>query len=109
MAKSEKNVEKIIEMLNSGNSRDEVAIHLGYKNWRSLDMFMRRNNCTWDSVSVPGTPRTKSVHMSDALSSMIEEFCSYKNLSQRHVFETALVEFLERYADKDSLDRLFER
>lgn len=40
-------VNKIIEMLKF-KTRDEVAAELNYKNWKSLDMFMRRKNFAYD-------------------------------------------------------------
>ena len=41
-------VKKVLEMLKF-KTRDEVAGELKYKNWRSLDMYMRRKNFTYDS------------------------------------------------------------
>ncbi|SPF51898.1 conserved hypothetical protein [Candidatus Desulfosporosinus infrequens] len=41
-------VKKVLEMLKF-KTREEVAEELEYKNWRSLDMFMRRKNFTYDS------------------------------------------------------------
>ena len=41
-------VEKVLEMLKF-KARDEVAEELKYKSWRSLDMYMRRKNFTFDS------------------------------------------------------------
>jgi len=35
--------------LESGKSREETASLLGYKNWRSLDIYMRRKGMKWDS------------------------------------------------------------
>ncbi|SPF47256.1 conserved hypothetical protein [Candidatus Desulfosporosinus infrequens] len=41
-------VKKVLEMLKF-KDRDEVAEELKYKNWRSLDMYMRRKNFTFDT------------------------------------------------------------
>jgi len=41
-------VKKILEMLKF-KTRDEVAAELKYKNWKSLDMYMRRKNFVYDS------------------------------------------------------------
>jgi hypothetical protein len=41
-------VEKIRELLKF-KTRDEVAEELGYKNYKSLDQYMRRKNFTFDS------------------------------------------------------------
>ncbi|GAQ25686.1 hypothetical protein [Tepidanaerobacter syntrophicus] len=43
-------VRKIIELLKF-MTRDEAAQKLGYKNYRSLDMYMRRKNFKYDSES----------------------------------------------------------
>lgn len=43
-------VRKIIELLKF-MTRDEAAQKLGYKNYRSLDMHMRRKNFKYDSES----------------------------------------------------------
>ncbi len=44
----DRKVNKIIEMLKF-KTRDEVAAELNYKNYKSLDMYMRRKNFTYDS------------------------------------------------------------
>jgi hypothetical protein len=41
-------VKKILELLKF-KTRDEVAAELNYKNWKSLDMYMRRKNFAHDS------------------------------------------------------------
>lgn len=35
--------------LAEGGSREDIAQKLGYRNWRSLDIFMRRKGMKWDS------------------------------------------------------------
>jgi hypothetical protein len=39
----------IQKSLKSGISREKLASMLGYKNWRSLDIYMRRQGMKWDS------------------------------------------------------------
>jgi len=41
-------VKKILERLKF-KTRDEVAEEMKYKNWRSMDMYMRRKNFIYDS------------------------------------------------------------
>jgi hypothetical protein len=41
-------VTQILEMLKF-KTRDEAAEELGYKNWRGIDMYMRRKNFSYDS------------------------------------------------------------
>jgi hypothetical protein len=49
-------VRKIIELLKF-MTRDEAAQKLGYKNYRSLDMYMRRKNFKYDSESGQYVPK----------------------------------------------------
>jgi len=44
----DKKVKKILELLKF-KTRDEAAAELGYKNYKSLDMYMRRKNFAYDS------------------------------------------------------------
>lgn len=41
-------VKKILKMMKT-KTRDEAAEELKYKNWKSLDMYMRRKNFTYDA------------------------------------------------------------
>jgi len=40
---------KIQEYIESGESREEIAGKFGYKNWKCLDIYMRRQGMKWDS------------------------------------------------------------
>ncbi|PRO65813.1 hypothetical protein [Alkalicoccus urumqiensis] len=46
--KDQDKVDQIHQMLQQGLSREETAQNLGYKNHRSLEMFMRRRGLLWD-------------------------------------------------------------
>jgi hypothetical protein len=46
--KQDERLHDILEGLGQGKSRDQVSQELGYKNYRSLDMYMKRKNYTWD-------------------------------------------------------------
>ena len=35
--------------LAEGETREDISLKLGYRNWRSLDIFMRRQGMKWDS------------------------------------------------------------
>ena len=41
-------VNEILRGLIEGKSRDDLAVTMGYTTYRSLDMYMRRHNFTWD-------------------------------------------------------------
>lgn len=58
--------------------------------------------------AVPGVLVTKSVHMSHDLDMMVRNFSKEKNISQREVFEVALVEFFQRYGYAHEVRRLLE-
>lgn len=55
---------------------------------------------------VPGVLLTKSVHMSHSLSQLAQAFSREHNVSQRDLFETALIEFFKRYGYAKEMDRL---
>lgn len=59
--------------------------------------------------TVPGITRTKSFYMSDLLSNLINEFSRCKNISQREIIETAVIEFLRKYSFKSQIDELLNR
>ena len=46
---------------------------------------------------IPGVFTTKSVHMVSQLDNMVKEFSKEKNISQREIFEVALIQFFKRY------------
>ena len=58
---------------------------------------------------VPGTTKTKSVYMSDLLSKLINEFSESKNISQRDIFEGAIIEFLKKYGYAREIELLLKR
>ena len=39
----------VLSKLMEGNTRDDIAKMLGHKNYRSIDMYMRRNGYIWNS------------------------------------------------------------
>lgn len=57
----------ILRGLAEGKSRDELAAEFGYKNYKSLDIYMRRKNFIWDRVKQTYVPEfsrvdVKSIH-----------------------------------------------
>lgn len=42
-------VQEILQGLTQGKTRDELAEEFGHKNYKTLDMYMRRRNFEWDS------------------------------------------------------------
>jgi len=43
-------VQEILQGLTQGRTRDDLADEFGHKNYKTLDMYMRRRNFEWDSV-----------------------------------------------------------
>lgn len=76
-------VNEIIRGLVEGKSRDTIAKELGYKNYKTLDIYMRRKNFKWDSMNQKYVPSGSlpskmdidySLHSSAKLSSIISLF-----------------------------------
>jgi hypothetical protein len=55
---------------------------------------------------LPGVHITKSVHMIYGLDQLIREFSQEKNISQKDIFEVALVEFFKKYGYHKEIDTL---
>jgi len=49
-------VQRVLEGLRAGKDRDVIASELGYKNYRSLDVFMRRQGYSWDRRNLTYVP-----------------------------------------------------
>ena len=57
---------------------------------------------------VPGITRTKAIYMSDMVARLIAEFSQEKNITQREIAETALIEFLQKYGYKNEVEALLK-
>ena len=58
---------------------------------------------------IAGTKITKSVHMISHLDQLVRDFSQEKNISQRELFEVALVEFFLKYGYKYEIETLIEQ
>jgi len=56
--------------------------------------------------TVPGVLVTKSVHMSHDLDLLVRNFSKERNISQREIFEVALIEFFKKYGYAREVQRL---
>lgn len=56
---------------------------------------------------VGGITITKSLCMSHSLSELVREFSKEKNISQKEIFEVAIIEFLKKYGYENEIDALF--
>ena len=57
-------VNEIIRSLSDGITRDELAVKYKHRDYRSLDMYMRRRNFTWDSEEKNYKPVTTRINKS---------------------------------------------
>ncbi|WOV84727.1 hypothetical protein PGH26_02030 [Sporosarcina jeotgali] len=57
---------------------------------------------------IPGIPQGKNIHMSHLLNSLIVEFSREKNIKQREIFETAIIDFLQKYGYVHEIKALFK-
>lgn len=55
---------------------------------------------------VPGVLMTKSVHMPNTLDNLVREYSREKNISQRDIFQVALIDFFRRYGYEREIDTL---
>lgn len=81
----EKNYDKVAEML-SINSLNTIPRYI-----------------------VGGVTITKSLCMSYPLAELIKEFSIEKNISQREIFEVAIIEFLRKYGFENEVNSLFQK
>lgn len=58
---------------------------------------------------IPGVYVTKSVHMSSNIDRLVREFSRDKNISQREIFEVALVNFFRQYGYRREIDSILNR
>lgn len=61
-------VNEILQGLAAGLTRDELAEMFGHTNYKSVDMYMRRKNFTWESTKqtyVPKLPSAQEVSFRD--------------------------------------------
>ncbi|MFS0555790.1 hypothetical protein [Brevibacillus reuszeri] len=55
---------------------------------------------------VPGVAKTKTVHMMNMLEQLVVDFNREKNISQREIFEVALIEFFRKYGYEREVEQL---
>ncbi|GBF35337.1 hypothetical protein DCCM_4460 [Desulfocucumis palustris] len=57
---------------------------------------------------IPGGFITKGVHMSQRLDQMVRDFSQEKKVSQREIFEVALVDFFRKYGYRREIDAMLK-
>jgi hypothetical protein len=96
------------EQLN-GNEKQEI-IHLIKTLYEKLNIKVE--DPIIDKVPrylVKGIAKTKSVQMSHLLHQLLEDYSYEKNITQRQIIETALIDFFRRYGYKHEVDSLLSQ
>lgn len=76
---------------------------------RLVELLATERNGEIPRFAVPGIPVTKSVHMMNNLDQMVRDFSREKNISQRDLFEVALIEFFRRYGYEREVGNLLSQ
>ncbi|MFJ8263014.1 hypothetical protein ACIQ4I_13855 [Rummeliibacillus sp. NPDC094406] len=58
--------------------------------------------------TIPGVAKTKTVQMIHSLDQMVTDFAKEKNMTQRDVFEVALIDFFKRYGYEKQVEVLLK-
>lgn len=69
VAKSNNQVHKILRELAAGKTREDIAKESGNKNWKSVDMYMRRRGFIWDAERQTYIPKVVQVEQEYAADS----------------------------------------
>lgn len=74
---------------------------------RLLDLIMPQTQVgVVPRYIVPGIAMTKTVHMMNTLVQLVSDFSNEKNITQREIFEVALIEFFKKYGYENEMERL---
>lgn len=57
---------------------------------------------------IPGIPKTKTVQMVYSLNQLVVDFANEKSMTQRDVFEVALIDFFKNYGYQHQVENLLE-
>lgn len=112
-----------------GGVEDEVRVHSDlrgtsteylpllqwlYENKATLEKMIEISSETDVTEQIPryilqGQLVTKSVHMVNTLDQMVRDFSKEKNISQREVFEVALIDFFRKYGYRREIETFLKR
>lgn len=74
---------------------------------RLAELLSVNSSSTIPRYIVGGITITKSLCMSHSLAELIKEFSKEKNISQREIFEVAIIEFFKKYGYDKEINALF--
>lgn len=81
----------------------------GYQD-RLLDLIAPASQTgTMPRFIIPGVGKTKTVQMMNTIEQLVVDFSREKNISQRELFEVALIEFFRKYGYGQEVDRLLSK
>lgn len=60
-------------------------------------LLLEKNTSIIPSYAVPGISKNKSIYMSDLLGRLLEDFSDTKNIKQKEIVQTALIEYFQKY------------
>lgn len=76
---------------------------------RLSELLLEKNTSIIPSYAVPGVSKNKSIYMSDLLGRLLEDFSDTKNLRQKEIVETALIEYFNRYGYQEEVKLLLNK
>jgi len=93
-----------------GKTKNEFIDYL-YDNRKVIKRLISNNMRGKDlpNYLVTGDTSTKTIYMSTKLSALMKEYSDEKNISQRQVVESALIEFLKTYGFRKEIDHLIKK
>lgn len=73
------------------------------------ELLIEKNVSNTPSYAVPGVSKNKSIYMSDLLGRLLEDFSKTKNISQKEIVQTSLVEYFQKYGYHEEVKLLLNK
>lgn len=99
VASDDKDLMQYIPLLNYLSGHKEQLIDL--LNVASVEQIPR--------YLVPGTPKVKSIYISDLLIQILDDFARSKNVTIKEICEGAIIQYLSKYGYKSEVEMLLEQ
>ena len=88
--------------------KDDELLHLVRSLYEKLDIAADPIVDNVPRYLVKGIAKTKSVQLSHLLHQLLEDFSYEKNITQRQILETAIIDFFRKYGYKHEVDTLLK-
>lgn len=105
--------------IRKGKQQESFTVHKGWEDYLPLlEMLDKHREKLLDLIVpiaekgtiprfvVPGVAKTKTIQMMNTLEQLVVDFSREKNISQRELFEVALIEFFRKYGYEQEVERL---